>query len=45
MGGEIIEMDVIKAHREGKVRGEKNYDLTPEKAMEYVKKYSVKKMA
>ena len=70
MGGEIIEMDVIKAHREGKAEGheegreegirvfirdkledavpediiqkklEKNYALTPEKAMEYIRKYS-----
>ena len=75
MGGEIIEMDVIKAHREGKAEGreegreegirafiedkfedavpvdiiqkklENRFDLTSEKAIEYIKKYSVKKMA
>ena len=75
MGGEIIEMDVIKAHREGMVEGieegreegirvfiedkledavsediilkklEKNYGLTAEKAVEYIKKYSGVKTA
>jgi predicted transposase YdaD len=91
MGGEIIEMDVIKAHREGMVEGieegraegreegreegraegreegirvfiedkledavsediilkklEKNYGLTTEKAVEYIKKYSGVKTA
>lgn len=87
MGGEIIEMDVIKAHREGMIEGmeegraegreegraegreegirvfiedkledavsediilkklEKNYGLTAEKAVEYIKKYSGVKTA
>lgn len=71
MGGQVIELDVIKAHREGMIaerengirvfiedkiedgistdiiqqKLEKRYQLSPEEALEYIKKYANVKTA